>query len=52
MLKYWVVYNDFEAYWCYQDEAYRLIKEQGWKLHGISNDEKIAELMLSEIGAL
>lgn len=51
MLKYWVVYNDHDAFWCYGDEAVELMKH-GWRLLGITNSERVADHMLEKIAAV
>lgn len=51
LLKYWVVYNESEAFWCFAEEAIELIKK-GWKLLGISNNEILADQMLETIAAI
>lgn len=50
MGKYYVVYSEGSATWCWHNEAVKLVKH-GWKLYGIASNEKLANHMLSKIAA-
>jgi len=46
-MKHFVMYNDSEALWCYEEEAYEKLT-MGWTLHAVAYDEKTADELAEE----
>lgn len=47
MNKYYVMYNDSEVIWCWEEEAFEKLSI-GWKLYAVAYDEKVADQLCEE----
>ncbi len=47
MEKFYVMYNESEVIWCWEEEAFDLLT-RGWLIHAIANDETTADKLAEE----
>lgn len=41
-MKYFIVYDPSNAYWCWEEEAHEL-KRKGWTIYAVTDNERTAD---------